>query len=243
MLVDVPADSVARAVEEGGAVPGIDDDLAGGGVDLACRNAGLDDVESGLVSAVDDVVDLEGAVAGGAEGANAGDVALVALDFATEVEQEDFAVFDGGVVGEVVGLGRVRAGGDDGEGGGSPLLGHEVSEHLGDLEFGLADSEQRLDGGKGVVRNLPGALHQLDLIGLLDQHERADQALAVSEEGGGEDVLHLEEQAGGQGGVDADDGGAESPVFGELLEVDLGVLAVLPDADVLDAGSPCLGLG
>ena len=96
-LVAVHADAVAEAVGEVvvvGAVAGIGDDLAGGGVDRVAGHAGTRGGKRRRLRAMDDVEDILHLVGGLAEDKGARDVGFIALDRAAVVDQDDRAFAD-----------------------------------------------------------------------------------------------------------------------------------------------------
>jgi len=113
-------DGQADAVMELG-IAGVGDGFAGGAVDFAHGRAGAQAVGGALQGLLDDGIGLqcEGRHAGGEDGA--GDVAAVAGELGTPIEQQGFPGEDAALAGSVVRAGAVRSAGDDDAGFGKPL--------------------------------------------------------------------------------------------------------------------------
>ena len=91
-FVSIEANSVANSVAEvfeGGAVSAINDNFAGGGVDVGCGSAWACGLKRGGLCAPDKVEDGEHLVCRFAEDEGAGDVGLVAFDGAAVIKHEN----------------------------------------------------------------------------------------------------------------------------------------------------------
>ena len=130
------------------AVPGLGDEVAGGGVQLTQPYTGLDKRLGGLVRAADKVV-YGGLLLGRlAAEPGAGHVAAIAVFHAAHVEQDAVALLQHGVVRLVVRVSGVRPEGDDRREA-RPLaaVGAELCvDKLGDLALGHADLDIVLRG-------------------------------------------------------------------------------------------------
>src|SRR5262249_12417494 len=91
LFVAVHPQTVAEAVREEGAVPGVFNDLAGRTVHVLSGNTGRQRVDAGPLCAVDDRIDLAQLVGGCSEGNGPRHVGGIAADLAAGVDQDHVA--------------------------------------------------------------------------------------------------------------------------------------------------------
>ena len=166
----VHADAVSEAVREvfeAGAVAGVDDDVARGGVDRFERRARLRGFERGALRALHDVEDLVHLVGRLAEDERARDVGLVAFDGAAVVDHDDRAFAndlrrDRAVRqrGPLAGLHARFAGKSDAV--------VRLRDQLGDIVLRHARLQRFVDGLVDLQRGGVGELHQRQLVRVLD---------------------------------------------------------------------------
>ncbi len=223
---------MAEAVAEVLAVAGLVDHLAGGGVDVFALLAGADRLERRLLGGEHGLVDAPAFLARIAGRVGAGAIGAVAVDLGAHVEDDQLAFGDDPVAGLGVGLGAVRAGGDDRVEGEDPAAGADVSlEGVGDGALGPADEpffERRLQRRVGELRGL-GDQCQLPLVldppQPLDRAARGDRLGALAEfllqfgERPDRDVVVLEADLAGEALGDA-----AEPIAGQGHAVPLGDL-------------------
>ena len=213
VLVLLDADAVAGAVDEPLAVPGVGDDVAGGGVDGLRRGADPAGRHRGGLGLVEHRVDL-GHLGGRLTGDDAaGDVGAVAgaafgEHGAAEVAQHDLAGGDDPRARLVVGAGRVLAGRHDGEVHPLVALGQDAAAEVG-RHLGLGAPDERdaagLELGGDAVDGGGRPAQGLHLVGVLDLAERADDLGGGGEGGGRSSPLQGHEELGP--GAVADGGG------------------------------------
>ena len=147
-LVHVEADAVADAVGEvgeAGAVAGVGDDGARGGVDGLHFYAGMRGGECGGLGVVDVLEDFALEVGGRAVDEAAGDVGGVAFDGAAVVDEDHFALADGLRLERAVGDGGVGA---DLAGGvaADAAAGVGLVDEVGEAVVGVAGAAGEVDG-------------------------------------------------------------------------------------------------
>ena len=194
---------MAETVAEVLAVARLGDDVDRHLVDVAADHARVDGGRAGLVGAADDVVDsaLLGARLAHADGAR--HVGVVVVIPGAVVHDDEVALLDH--VGARLGVrvGAVGPGGDDRTKG--ELVG-AVGEHVvlqlhADLLLGEAGADEAADVVEGLVGDLLGAAHELNLLGVLNAAQVADVAVEARGQAGDADG-----RAGGVEGVEEREG-------------------------------------
>ena len=170
VLVHVHPEPVAGSVDEVLAVAGIGDDGSCRAVDGARGDSRLAGTSGGHVGCVDDSVDLFGLVGRGPHADGAGDVAVVVLVFAPEIEDEGVSFGEDGVVGEVMRLGGVGSGGDDGKGWLSASVRHRVAQEAGDLSFRHACFDLGEDFDERFIGDVARLEEEVDFARFFDPH-------------------------------------------------------------------------
>jgi len=235
-LVHVETDAVAEAMDKevvAGAVAGVGDDLAGGGVDGLHFYAGTGGGEGGGLGVLDDAEDFTLEVGGGTVDEAAGDVGGVAFDGAAVVDEDHVAFADG--------LDFVRAVGDGGVGAdvaggvaGDATAGVGAVYEVGEVLVGVSGAAGLVDGTVDVEGDAVGEAEEGDFGGGLER------AAAGGDGGGGND---FECRAGlgysvGKGELDvlfdAEGAGGEGVLGETALQDGVGVFVFLPE--VADGG-------
>lgn len=238
IAVDFLADGVSRAVDEGGSVACVFDDVTGRSVEFpALEGAALvvgfsGGGDGGVTGAGDDGEDfLIFFRDGGTDEGDPGEVAVDsarAVELGPEVEEDEVALADGGIVGSglgfEVGIAAVRADADDGRAIGGEAVAVEVV-HDGGLDLAFADraapGAMVGDEGPGEVEGGGGDFFGFEVHGPLFGVPGCFKAL--DEVAGGDD-------AGSARGDELDGAGIDSSDVGD------GVSRGVFHGEVRDAG-------